>query len=267
MSSSRSLASARNKRANTVSNIPTVSNISTGSTTTVKSSQSSVLEHPEKSMASAQFPSGKLALPQVINIISDRLNTLELFMETTANIIDDIKEFHTKTTDKYVVDSDVFNSIISRIDALEGKNVTTRNDVVNNANISDIVTPMRVTQDIDELKVHLIRLQTYVMETNAKMQDLVFSNANTPLLSFSEVFSESTNGQHPFTSDQVPTPPTLMRSMTAGTAIGPNSAPNNSDSITPIALKSNHNPQEVHFSNSIESGSEDGEVSEILGDR
>ena len=257
MSSSRSLASARNKRANTASNIPT------GIAATTTADISSVSEHQKKSIASTQSPSGKMTVPQVINIISDRINTLELFMETTANVIDDIQEFHTKITDKYVVDSEVFNSIISRIDALEGKSVTANQNPV---------APMRVTQDIDELKIHLIRLQTYVMETNAKMQDLIFSNTDTSLLSFGEVFSDSTNGQRPFATDQVPTPPTLVRSMTAITNIDAISSPVVSESIIPIDHGGSIKPRpipEVHFSNVNvnDSGSEDGDVSGILEGR
>ena len=260
MSSSRSLASARNKRANTASSIPT------GIAATTTAVISSVSAHQEKSIASTQFPSGKMTVPQVINIISDRVNTLELFMETTANVIDDIQEFHTKITDKYVVDSEVFNSIISRIDALEGKGVTANQNPVNP------VAPMRVTQDIDELKIHLIRLQTYVMETNAKMQDLIFSNTDTSILSFGEVFSESTNGQRPFATDQVPTPPTLVRSMTAIMNIDAISSPIASESIIPIDHGGSIKPRpipEVHFSNVNvnDSGSEDGEVSGILEGR
>ena len=58
-------------------------------------------------------------------------------------------------------------------------------------------------KDIDELKTHFIRLQTYVMETNAKLQDMVFHKNGASLVNFDDVFSDS----HP-------TPPTLMQKVT-----------------------------------------------------
>jgi hypothetical protein len=64
---------------------------------------------------------------------------------------------------------------------------------------SEVSTSSSITGDIEELRKHLVRLQTYVMETNAKLQDMLFSGNGTSLVNFHDIFSDS----HP-------TPPTLM---------------------------------------------------------
>ena len=185
MSSSRSLASARTKRATGNSTVP-----------------GNPAAPPEQSQPNVpQLPVTKLTLPQAFNRIGDRLNNLELFMETTTTVVDEIQEFHSNTSEKYIVDMDVFTSLVSRLEALE-RTYSGKSESDISATSS---APSNVTNDIDELKSHLIRLQTYVMETNAKLQDMVLAGNGTSLLSFGEVFSDS----HP-------TPPTLMRNVTVG---------------------------------------------------
>jgi hypothetical protein len=184
MSSSRSLASARTKRATGNPTVP-------GNT--------SASEQPPPNVA--PLPVKKLTLPQAFNLMGDRLNNLELFMETTTTVVDEIQEFHSNTSEKYIVDMDVFTSLVSRLEALE-RTYSGKSESDISATSS---APSNVTNDIDELKSHLIRLQTYVMETNAKLQDMVLAGNGTSLLSFGEVFSDS----HP-------TPPTLMRNVTVG---------------------------------------------------
>jgi hypothetical protein len=184
MSSSRSLASARTKRA-------------AGNTTIPGNTEQPDQNHPSP----VQQPVAKLSLPQAINRIGDRLNQLELFAETTTNVVDEIQDFHSNTSDKYIVDTDVFTSLVSRIEALERTTpVKSGNDVsAILSSPSSSVVASSVTNDIIELKSHLIRLQTYVMETNAKLQDMLFSGNGTSLVNFHDIFSDS----HP-------TPPTLM---------------------------------------------------------
>jgi hypothetical protein len=186
MSSSRSLASARTKRA-------------AGNTTIPGNTEQPDQNHP----APVQQPVAKLSLPQAINRIGDRLNQLELFAETTTTVVDEIQDFHSNTSDKYIVDTDVFTSLVSRIEALERTTpVKSGNDVsAILSSPSSSVVASSVTNDIIELKSHLIRLQTYVMETNAKLQDMVFSGNGSSIVNFGDIFSDS----HP-------TPPTLLRS-------------------------------------------------------
>jgi hypothetical protein len=187
MSSSRSLASARTKRATGNPTVP-------GNT--------SASEQPPPNVA--PLPVKKLTLPQAFNLMGDRLNNLELFMETTTTVVDEIQEFHSNTSEKYIVDMDVFTSLVSRIETLE-RTYSGKSGGDISATSSASSASSNVTTDIDELKTHLIRLQTYVMETNAKLQDMVLSRTGGSMVSFGDVFSDS----HP-------TPPTLMRTVTAG---------------------------------------------------
>jgi hypothetical protein len=185
MSSSRSLASARTKRAAGNSTVP-----------------GNPDAPPEQSHPNVtQPPVTKLTLPQAFNLMGDRLNNLELFMETTTTVVDEIQEFHSNTSEKYIVDMNVFTSLVARMETLE-RTCSERSESDISATSS---ASSNVTNDIDELKTHLIRLQTYVMETNAKLQDMVLAGNGASMVSFGEVFSDS----HP-------TPPTLMRSVTIG---------------------------------------------------
>lgn len=187
MSSSRSLASARNKRATGNPN-PTVPGNSAEQAPPIPTAVTSQKTTP-----------AKMSLPQAIQRIGERLNNLELFSETTTKVVDEIQEFHTNTSDKYIVDADVFTSIVSRIEALEA-NVDNKSGTTKSISTSTNI-PDNITNDIDDLKNHLIRLQTYVMQTNAKLQDIVFSTNGSSLVTFDDVFSDS----HP-------TPPTLIKS-------------------------------------------------------
>jgi hypothetical protein len=174
------LASAKTKRA-------------TGNTTIPGNDEQS--DQPPRSQV--QTPVVKLSLPQAINRIGDRLNNLELFAETTTGVVDEIQEFHTNTSDKYIIDTEVFTSLVSRIETLE-RTVSAKSETDTSIIPSTSSTASNVTSDIDELKKHMIRLQAYVMETNAKLQDMVFSKNGSSLVNFGDIFSDS----HP-------TPPTL----------------------------------------------------------
>jgi hypothetical protein len=190
MSSSRSLASARNKRAAGNPN-PTVPGNSAEQAPPVPAAITNQKSVP-----------AKISLPQAIQRIGERLNNLELFAETTTKVVDEIQDFHTNTSDKYIVDADVFTSIVSRIEALEA-NTDKKSETITSTSTN---IPDNITNDIDELKNHLIRLQTYVMKTNAKLQDIVFSTNGSSLVTFDDVFSDS----HP-------TPSTLIKSANKST--------------------------------------------------
>ena len=181
MSSSRSLASARTKRATGNPPVP---------------------NQPEQSgepHSAAPQSVTKLTIPQAFGRINERLNNFELFAETTTGVVNEIQEFHSNTSDKYIVDKEVFTSIVSRIDTLERTHSDKSGSDISATSSSSSSTMLN---DIDELKTHLIRLQTYVMETNAKLQDIVFHTNGTSLVNFNDVFSDT---QHP--------PPTLMQNV------------------------------------------------------
>lgn len=191
MSSSRSLASARTKRASGNSTIP-------GATELVEQSSQSKMQQPIV----------KLSLPQAINRINERLNTLELFAEATTTVVDEIQNFHTNTSDKYIVDRDVFTSLVSRIETLERTNSVSLESGGSNTLPTNPTKPTasNVTNDIEEIRKHLIRLQTYTMETNANLQDMLFSKNGTSVVNFNDIFSDP--------NSTPPTPPILAQNTT-----------------------------------------------------
>jgi hypothetical protein len=205
MSSSRSLASARTKRASGNSN------------STIPGNTTEPIPQPQTNMTTQKTPPVKMSLPQAIHRIGERLNNLELFAETTTKVVDDIQDFHNNTSDKYIVDSEVFTSIVSRIEALEA-NTTNTTNTTNTVMSTPSNISNTITNDIDDLKNHLIRLQTYVMQTNAKLQDIVFSTNGSSLVTFDDVFSDS----HP-------TPPTLIKSANNTLSISPPNMESNED--------------------------------------
>jgi len=176
MSSSRSLASARTKRA--------------GGNPTVSSEPTKTPQHNPPTPP--QNTSKNLSIPEAFGRIGERLNNLELFAETTSAVVNDIQEFHSNTAEKYIVDKEVFTSIVDRIETLE-RNREEKSGSDGSSSTSTMLN------DIEELKSHLIRLQTYVMETNAKLQDMVFHKNGSSLVNFTDLFSDS----HP-------PPPTLI---------------------------------------------------------
>ena len=171
MSSSRSLASARTRRA--------------GGNTTVPTEPTQL--KPQTSATQPSQPVSKnLSIPEAFGRIGERLNNLELFAETTTGVVNDIQEFHSSTSEKYIVDKEVFTSIVDRIETLERSR-----EEKSGSDISSSSSASTMLSDIEELKSHLIRLQTYVMETNAKLQDMVFHKNGSSLVKFDDVFSDS----------------------------------------------------------------------------
>ena len=172
MSSSRSLASARNKRAGGNPNEPIQAQPPTPPTS---------VGQPNGQ------PSGKISITDAFAKIGERLNNLELFAETTTGVINDIQEFHSNTTEKFIVDKEVFTSIVGRIETLERVNTEKLSSDISSGSSG---SSSSISNDIEELKSHLIRLQTYVMETNAKLQDMVFHKNGSSLINFTDVFSD-----------------------------------------------------------------------------
>lgn len=223
MSSSRSLASARTKRANGNSTIPTAPEVAEQS--------------PHSNM---QQPVAKLSLPQAINRISERLNNLELFSEATTAVVDEIQNFHTNTSDKYIVDRDVFTSIVSRIETLE-RTTSVKNGGETSTTLTTEPTSSIITNDIEELRKHLIRLQAYTMETNAKLQDMLFSGNGASVVNFNEIFSDP--------NSTPPTPPILAQNTTK---VSQNTDPN------PVLNESTNTPDNNELDVEDELDNDDG---------
>jgi len=192
MSSSRSLASARTKRA--------------GGNPTVPSEPINTQQQKPPSPSPQQNTSKNLSMAEAFGRIGERLNNLELFAETTSTVVNDIQDFHSNTSEKYIVDKEVFTSIVARIETLERNNEEKSGSELLSSSTSTMLN------DIEELKSHLIRLQTYVMETNAKLQDMVFNKNGSSLVNFTDVFSDSRPTPPTLDSHPTPTftPPTLI---------------------------------------------------------
>ena len=85
--------------------------------------------------------------------------------------------------------------------------------------------------EIDTLKTNFIKLQSYVMQTNAKLSDIVFSNPGESVLEFKELFNKNSESETDISNNtiildsspsgtnitdlSILTPPTLQKSDTS----------------------------------------------------
>lgn len=220
MSASRAIASAKNKKAG--GNTPNPAAPQTPPSTPMRPGAA------QQSNSSQSV--SKITIPQAIQLMDNRLNNLEGFMDNTSNVIQDIKTFNQDTENKYIVDSDVFNSLVTRIEALEEshklfvdpggsipKPVLKRESNLENHNLKIN------TDEINELKNSFIRLQTYVMETNAKLSDIIFANSGESIVEFKDIFNKSDDNSLSITTNHdnndesnmsILSPPTLQRGIT-----------------------------------------------------
>ena len=193
MSASRAIASAKNRKAggnnpNPATPQPVPQSSSSSSSVSSGMSDSSV---------------SKISIPQAIQLLGNRINNLEDFMGNTSMVIQDIQSFNTDTKDKYIVDADVFASLVNRIESIESYQKTSEN---NDSGLSRPVLKRQTNYidsdehlltkalaEIDTLKTNFIKLQSYVMQTNAKLSDIVFSNPGESVLEFKELFNKNNN--------------------------------------------------------------------------
>ena len=226
MSASRAIASAKNRKAG--GNNP---NPATPQPVPQSSSSSSSVSSgmPDSSVS-------KISIPQAIQLLGNRINNLEDFMGTTSMVIQDIQSFNTDTKDKYIVDAEVFSSLVSRIESIESYQRDSEKD---DSGLSRPVLKRQTNQlysddhlskalaEIDTLKTNFIKLQSYVMQTNAKLSDIVFSNPGESVIEFKELFNKNNNSntdvsENLLTGETLPsetnisdlpilTPPTLQR--------------------------------------------------------
>ena len=192
MSASRAIASAKNRKAggnnpNPATPQPVPQSSSSSSSTSSGISDSSV---------------SKISIPQAIQLLGNRINNLEDFMGNTSVVIQDIQSFNTDTKDKYIVDAEVFTSLVSRIEAIEAYQKKIEDE---ESGLSRPVLKRQTNQlysddhltkaltEIDTLKTNFIKLQSYVMQTNAKLSDIVFSNPGQSVLEFKELFNKNNN--------------------------------------------------------------------------
>jgi len=192
MSASRAIASAKNRKAG--GNNP---NPATPQPVPQSSSSSSSVSSgmPDSSVS-------KISIPQAIQLLGNRINNLEDFMGNTSMVIQDIQSFNTDTKDKYIVDAEVFASLVTRIESIESYQKSSETNAsglsrpVLKRQTNQIYSDDQLTKaltEIDTLKTNFIKLQSYVMQTNAKLSDIVFSNPGESVLEFKELFNKNNN--------------------------------------------------------------------------
>ena len=269
MSASRAIASAKNKKAG--GNTPNPAAPQTPPSTPMRPGAAQQAAYSMQQSNSSQSVS-KITIPQAIQLMDNRLNNLEGFMDNTSNVIQDIKTFNQDTENKYIVDSDVFNSLVARIEALEEshklfvgpggsipKPVLKRESNLENHNLKIN------TDEMNELKNSFIRLQTYVMETNAKLSDIIFANSGESIVEFKDIFNKSDDNSLSITMNHdnndesnmsILSPPTLQRGITQHLT---------DDEVTNILTKNSENENITLETTSTENKKEeDNETDEMI---
>ena len=181
MSASRAIASAKNKRAGL--NSPNPAN-------PLSENQSQYNPTSFEQLPPAG-PVTKLTIPQAIQMIISRLDVIDAQMVELTNSIHEVRDFSEHTQSKYLVDASVFDSIVSRVNTLESNPIvsSTSSDTVEDIKRVD-ATIQEVKTDIVGFKNSFISLQSYVMETNAKLTEVVFSLPIESMVDYRDIFTK-----------------------------------------------------------------------------
>ena len=203
MSASRAIASARNRKAGGNYPSPTVP-----SQQAPTSNTSTASVPPQQPVAPP-----KLSIPQVFEMMERRLGTLEDFMQNSGDIMESVTSFNEDTKQKYIVDADVFQSIVDRIEALETGKTVTQNTQDSLATHVPNEQLQAALSEIDVLKDTIIQLQTFVMETHKKLSDIVFSPpaVNDIVTDYTNIFHDATGINTNNIDPNTIKPPTLVR--------------------------------------------------------
>ena len=178
MSASRAIASAKNKKAGLNSPNPA---------TTIPEQQNNTTDvEPQQSAT-------KLTIPQALQMIMKRLDIVEERMSELETSLQETRAFGQQTENKYLVDAKVFDSIVSRLDNLENNKEPLRNieDKKQVEDLEKLVT--HIQNGINDFKNDFVKLQSYVMDTNAKLTDVVFSIPTECMVEYREIFAKKTN--------------------------------------------------------------------------
>ena len=124
----------------------------------------------------------QMTIQNAIALITLRLSRVE----TIVQKIDTVEQPNSQSTDENdrIIDNGVFDNIVSRLEALERghkllatKNVTTT--VINNDSVDKLGESVAVLQaELTFVKDLLLKLQTFTMETNQKLVDIVVGADN-----------------------------------------------------------------------------------------
>jgi hypothetical protein len=183
MSASKAIASAKNKKAGLNSPNPaTPFSEQQNNTTDVGSQQSAT----------------KLTIPQALQMIMKRLDIVEERMNEMETSFQETRAFGQQTENKYLVDAKVFDSLVTRLDNLENNKEPLRNiednKQVDNEQVENLEKSVTDIQNgINDFKNDFVKLQSYVMDTNAKLTEVVFSIPIESMVEYREIFTKKTD--------------------------------------------------------------------------
>ena len=179
MSASRALASAKNKKAGGNNPNPAI---------TVPEQQYS------PNVAPPSAPSiTKVTIPQAIQMLSGRLDAMEEKLGKAFDALEETRVLEKQSENKYLVDARVFESVVSRIEKLEGDNTSTpqiqQQDNISKSELDNVHANMKnVNKQMSVFKDDFIKLQSYVMDTNAKLTEVVFSIPAESMVDYRDIF-------------------------------------------------------------------------------
>ena len=183
MSASKAIASAKNKKAGLNTPNPATPMPEQQNNTTDVGSQQSVT---------------KLTIPQALQMIMKRLDIVEERMNETEASFQETRAFGQQTENKYLVDAKVFDSLVTRLDNLENNKEPLRNiednKQVDNEQVENLEKSVTDIQNgINDFKNDFVKLQSYVMDTNAKLTEVVFSIPTESMVEYREIFTKKTD--------------------------------------------------------------------------
>lgn len=182
MSASRALASAKNKKAGGNNPNPAVT------IPEPSYSQNVAQQNPNSSSVT------KVTIPQALQMLSNRVDVLEEKVSKSLTDLEENRLFEKQAENKYLVDAQVFNSIVSRIEQLE--QIPHKNDFNDQVKNSEPLKEVQLVQsdlsiisnDLQDFKKDFMKLQTYVMDTNAKLTEVVFSMPIESMVDYRDIF-------------------------------------------------------------------------------
>lgn len=178
MSASKAIASAKNKKAGLNSPNPA---------TPIPEQQNNTTD------VAPQQPATKLTIPQALQMIMKRLDIVEERMNDMETSFQETRAFGQQTENKYLVDAKVFDSLVTRLDNLENNKEPLRN-IEDNKQVENLEKSVTNIQNgINDFKNDFVKLQSYVMDTNAKLTDVVFSIPTECMVEYREIFAKRTN--------------------------------------------------------------------------
>jgi hypothetical protein len=189
MSASRAIASAKNKKAGGNNPNPAVSTPEQYSPNVGASAPSSA---PGIT---------KVTIPQALQMLAGRVDLMEEKLSKAFEALEDSRILEKQSENKYLVDAQVFDSLVSRIEELEAKpkaniDVPTQHQPENTVSKHDLnsvhANIAGLTNRMVQFKDDFIKLQSYVMDTNAKLTEVVFSIPAESMVDYRDIFVKKT---------------------------------------------------------------------------